>query len=118
MRSRRIGLGGTSHHSVDDLVRHVLGRLGGRGDNGFQVAIIRTQRRAAALSMIPGKCRRSSTAADSSPLSSNTWRMASAVASSTLNMTRAWAAGPQRASANRAGYEIGPGKSSRRSRSA
>ena len=86
----------TNHQGIDDLVRHVRGRLGGRGGNGFQLAIILTQRLAAALSVIPGKCRRSSIAADNSPLSLNTRRIASAVASSTLNIAQVWAAHPQR----------------------
>jgi hypothetical protein len=46
--------------------------FGGRGGNGFQPAIALTQSRAAALSLIPVKCRRHSITADSSPLSSNT----------------------------------------------
>jgi hypothetical protein len=86
MIARRVGLEGAGHGYVDDLVRHVRIRFGGRGGNGFQLAIARTQSRAFSLSLIPGKCRRSSTTADSSPLSSNAWRMASAVVSSTLNM--------------------------------
>lgn len=72
------------HHRDDDLVR--LGFFGGRAGSGSQLAIVRTQRRAFSLSAIPGKCRRSSTTAESSPLSSYTRRMASAVAKSTLNM--------------------------------
>jgi hypothetical protein len=91
---RRNGVDCTGHQGVDDLVRHVRVRLGGRGGNGFQLAIVLTQIRAFSLSVIPGKCRRSSATADSSPLFSNAWRMAAAVASSTLNMEQAWAAGP------------------------
>jgi hypothetical protein len=72
MIERRICLEGAGHCYVDDLVRHVRIRFGGRGGNGFQLAIVRTQSRALSLSAIPGKCRRSSTTADSSPLSSNT----------------------------------------------
>ena len=45
-----------------------------------------TQRLASALSVMPGKCRRSSTMADSSPLSSYAERMASAVESLTQNI--------------------------------
>jgi hypothetical protein len=86
MRPHRIGLDGAGHHGVDDLVRHVRIRFRGSGGNGCQPAIARTQSRAFALSAIPGKCRRSSTTADSSPLSSNALRIAAAVASSTLNM--------------------------------
>jgi hypothetical protein len=44
----------------------------GRGGRGFHPAIAPTQRRAFSLSTIPGKCRRSSTAAANSPLASNT----------------------------------------------
>ena len=98
VRSRRSGMDRAGHQSVDDLVRHVRVRFRGRGGNGFQLTIILTQRLAAALSVIPGKRRRSSIAADNSPLSLNTRRMASAVASSTLNMAPAWAADPQRTS--------------------
>jgi hypothetical protein len=93
---RRIGMDGVGHQSVDDLVRHVRVRFG--EDNGFQLAIILTQRLAAALFVMPGKWHRNSIAADNSPLSLNTRRMASAVASSTLNMAPAWAAEPQRTS--------------------
>jgi hypothetical protein len=57
---------------VDDLVWRVRDCFGGRGGSGFQPAIALTQSRAAPLSVIPGKRRRSSTAADNSPLSSNT----------------------------------------------
>jgi hypothetical protein len=98
VRPRRIGLDGAGHQGVNDLVRHIRVCFRGRGGNGFQVAIALTKRRAAALSVIPGKCRRSSIAADSSPLSLNTRRMASAVASLTLNMAPAWAAELQRTS--------------------
>jgi hypothetical protein len=98
VRSRRSGMDRAGHQSVDDLVRHVRVRFRGRGGNGFQLTIILTQRLAAALSVIPGKRRRSSIAADNSPLSLNTRRMASAVASSMLNMAPAWAADPQRTS--------------------
>jgi hypothetical protein len=67
----------------------ILGR--GDNDNGCQPAIARTHSRAFSLFVIPGKCRRSSATADNSPLSSNTRRMTTAVASSTLNMARTWA---------------------------
>ena len=112
VRSRRIGMDGAGHQSVDDLVRHVRVRFRGRGGNGFQLAIVLTQRLAAALSVIPGKCRRSSIAADSSPLSSNTRRMASAVASSTLNMAQAWGTELQRTSRRptMSAEEKGPGR--------
>jgi hypothetical protein len=60
----------SSHHRIDDLVRHARGFFGGRGGNGCQLAIVRTHSRAFSLSAMPGKCRRSSTTADSSPLSS------------------------------------------------
>jgi hypothetical protein len=83
--SLRVGLNRPGHHDVDNLVRHFRDRLG-RGGNGFQPAIARTQTLAFSLSFNPGKCRRSSTIADSSPLSSNAFRMAAAVDSSTLNM--------------------------------
>jgi hypothetical protein len=86
MIPRRIVLEGASHCYVDDLVRDVRIRFGGRGGNGFHPAIVLTQSRAFSLSAIPGKCRRNSTMADSSPLSSNAWRMAAAIVSSTLNM--------------------------------
>jgi hypothetical protein len=62
----------------------------GWGGSGVQLAIARTHRRAFSLSVIPGKCRRSSTTADSSPLSSNTCRMVLAVVSSTLNIAPTW----------------------------
>jgi hypothetical protein len=91
MIARRVILEGAGHGYVDDLVRHVRIRFGGRGGSGFQLAIALTQSRAFSLSAIPGKCLRSSTTADSSPLSSNTWRMASAVVSSTLNMVHTMA---------------------------
>lgn len=42
---------------------------------------------------MPGKRRRSSIAADSSPARSNAARIAAASASVTMNMTRAWNAG-------------------------
>jgi hypothetical protein len=64
-------LNGPGHYPVDDLVRHVRVCFGGRGDNGFHPAIARTQIRAFSLFVIPGKCRRSSTITDSSPLFSN-----------------------------------------------
>jgi hypothetical protein len=83
--SLRVGLNRPGHHDVDNLVRHFRERLG-KGGNGFQPAITRTQSRAFSLSFNPGKCRRSSTISDSSPLSSNAFRMAAAVGSSTLNM--------------------------------
>ena len=66
--------------------RHARGRFVGRGGSGFHPTIARTQSRAFSLSFRAGKSRRSSTTADNSPLSSNTWRMAAAVASSTLNI--------------------------------
>jgi hypothetical protein len=71
-RARDIGLDGAGRHCVDNLVRHVRARFEGRGDNGFHPTIALTQSRAFSLFVIPGKCRRSSTTADSSPLSSNT----------------------------------------------
>jgi hypothetical protein len=74
---------------VDDLVWRARDDFGGRGGSGVQLAIVLTQSRAIALSLIPGKWRRSSTTADNSPLSSNIWRIAAAVVSSTLNMARA-----------------------------
>ena len=83
------------HHGVADLVRRVRADFGGWGGAGCQPAIARAHRRAASLSAIPGKCRRSSTAAASSPLSSNTRRMISAVAASTLNMAPRWAGAPR-----------------------
>jgi hypothetical protein len=72
VRAHRIGMDGPRYHCVDDLVPPVRVRFGGRGGSGFQLAIALTQSRAAALSLIPGKWRRSSTTADNSPLSSNT----------------------------------------------
>ena len=68
MHSHRICLQGTRHHGVDDLVlgRH-LGFFGGRGGSGFQPAMTRPQYRALALSVMPGRIRRSSTAAENSP---------------------------------------------------
>jgi hypothetical protein len=71
MIARRIVLEGAGHCYVDDLVRHVWIRFGGRGGNGFHPAIVRTQSRAFSLSAIPRKCRRNSTTADNSPLSLN-----------------------------------------------
>ena len=68
MHSHRIGMGGAGHHRVDDLVRRARGFFGGGGD-GCQLAIVRTHSRAFSLSTIPGKRRRNSTTADSSPLS-------------------------------------------------
>jgi hypothetical protein len=51
----------TCHYRVDDLVRHARGFF---GDNGCQLAIVRTHSRVFSLSTILGKCRRSSTTAD------------------------------------------------------
>ena len=95
VRSRRIGMDGTGHQGVDDLVRV---RFRGMGGIGFHPTIILTQSRAVSLFVIPGKCRWNSTTADNSPLASYTWRTAAAVASSTLNMAQAWAAELQRTS--------------------
>jgi hypothetical protein len=72
LRPGSISLDGTSHHYVDDLIRHIRVDFGGWGGNGFHPAIALAQIRALSLSTIPGKCRRSSTTADNSPLSSNT----------------------------------------------
>jgi hypothetical protein len=55
-----------------------------------QPTMVLTQARARALSAMSGKCRRSSTAADSSPPSCQARRIASAVTSSTTNMPGAW----------------------------
>jgi hypothetical protein len=52
------------------LVEHLRAFFGGRGGNGVQFAIARAHRRAFSLSAMPGKRRRNSTAADSSPPSS------------------------------------------------
>ena len=102
------------HHDVADLVRRVRVGFGGRG---CQLAIARTHRRAASLSAIPGRCRRSSTAAASWPLSANTRRMISAVAASTLNMAPRWAGAPRPArqtaewlASNRAAPEMQPNR--------
>ena len=54
VHSHCIGMDGVSHHCVDDLVRHWRGRFGAGIAIGRHPAIIRTQRRAAALSVIPG----------------------------------------------------------------
>ena len=93
-----VSLARPRRYGADDRVRPVGVRVRGRGDSGVHPAIARTQIRAVALFAIPGKCRRSSIAAASSPLSSNTWRMAAAVASSTLNMAQIWAGDRRRAS--------------------
>ena len=66
-------------------------------DFGAQPTVVLTHDRALALSAMGGKCRRSSTTADSSPPSFYTRRMASAVTSSTTNMPRFWACTPPHA---------------------
>jgi hypothetical protein len=86
MRSHRIGMNGLGPHRVDDVVLRTRGFFGGRGGNGCQLTIDRTQRRAFSLSAMPGKCRRSSTIADNSPLSTYALRIASAVGASTTNI--------------------------------
>ena len=63
------------------------GRVGGRGAHP---AMIRTCTRAAALSIMPGKRRRSSIMAESSPSSSNTRRITAASISLTANILREW----------------------------
>jgi len=52
-----------------DLVRRFRPVFRGIAGTGCQLAIMRTQSRALALSVMPGKCRRSSTTAENSPLS-------------------------------------------------
>ena len=65
--------------------------------DGCHPVIVRTQSRARVLPTTPGKRRRSSTMADSSPSSANTRRIAAAVASSTANISRPWPPlGPRR----------------------
>lgn len=63
--------------------------LSGSG-RGVQPTITCRHRRATALSLISGKCRRSSTTPDRSPPSSQARRMAAAVVSSTRNMFATW----------------------------
>ena len=58
----------------------------GNGDNGFHWRMASTQRRAAALSGIPGKWRLSSTAAARSPPCSQAWRTAATTSSFTTNI--------------------------------
>ena len=62
----------------------------GVAERGVHPAIVRTQARALALSVMPGKRRRSSIAADSSPSWWKRVRIASASASVTRNIPRAW----------------------------
>jgi hypothetical protein len=66
--------------------------------SGVHPAIVRAHARAFALSVIPGKRRRSSIAADNSPSWLKMVRMASASDSVTRNMQRAWSSGPAWAS--------------------
>jgi hypothetical protein len=70
--SHDVSLDSTIRYGVDDMVQPIRARFGGRGGSGCQLAIALTQIRAFSLFLIPGKCRRSSTTADSSPLSWNT----------------------------------------------
>jgi hypothetical protein len=60
------------------------------GRSGFQPAMVRAHSRACVLSVMPGNSRRSSMAADSSPLCSNAARIATASASVTTNIAGAW----------------------------
>jgi hypothetical protein len=60
------------------------------GGNGFHPAIVLTCARALALSVIPGNRVRSSIAADSSPSWLKMARIASASASVTRNIPKAW----------------------------
>ena len=62
----------------------------GGGVNGFHPAIVLTCARALALSVIPGNRRRNSIAADSSPSWLKMARIASASASVTRNIPKAW----------------------------
>jgi len=62
----------------------------GAGAGSAQLMIICKHSRARALSVMSGKCRRSSTTPDSSPPSWQAWRIARAVTSSTANMGGAW----------------------------
>ena len=64
----------------------------GAGGNGVQPAMLRTHVRAWALSAMPGKRRRNSTTADSSPLWSNAARIAAASSSVTMNIRNIWGA--------------------------
>ena len=75
-------------------------RAGGRGGRRSG-AIIRAQSRAWAVSVIPGKSRRSSTAAANSPPWSKAARTAAASASETLNIAGACAIGRDGATRNR-----------------
>jgi hypothetical protein len=65
-----VGVERSGHSGIYDLVEHLRAFFGGRGGNGVQFAIARAHRRAFSLSAMPGKRRRNSTAADSSPPSS------------------------------------------------
>ncbi len=62
----------------------------GAGAGSAQLMIICKHSRARALSVMSGKCRRSSTTPDSSPPFWQAWRIARAVTSSTANMGGAW----------------------------
>ena len=79
---------------LSDVERQAPGaaflRRSGRSGSGFQPAMMRAHSLAWTLSTMPGKRRRSSTAADSSPRCSKTARIAAASASDTTNMPGAW----------------------------
>jgi hypothetical protein len=62
----------SGHGGVYDLVldEHSWGFSAGEGDDAVQPAIVRAQRLAWVLSVMPGKCCRNSMAAANSPLSS------------------------------------------------
>jgi hypothetical protein len=98
-RRRRRHAGGVSgrRRSVSYRPRHPWrghsprgrrSRTGGRGGrtSGFQPAMVRAQSRACALSVMPGKCRRNSTAAANSPPCSKAARIAAASSSEMTNM--------------------------------
>jgi hypothetical protein len=68
----RILMQRAGHGGIYDLGfgEHLRGFSAGRGGDAVQPAIVRAQRLASSLSVMPGKCRRNSMAAANSPLSS------------------------------------------------
>ncbi len=68
----------------------------GEGVSGLQLMITSKHTCARALSVMSGKCRRSSITPDSSPPSWQAWRIAWVVASSTANIAGAWTCLPGR----------------------
>jgi hypothetical protein len=84
-----LGVPANGTHSLTLRGRSRITEHGGAG-GGFHPAIVRTDVRAFALSVIPGKRRRISIAAESSPSWLKMARIASASASVTKNILKGW----------------------------